>query len=263
MWDNVRLLNGTANLLFTLVALALAWTGGKQLVESSAYPIRTISIEGNLTHVGRSQIVAALQGHLTGTFFSMDIASVQAYFQSIPWVRKAEVRRSWPDRLQVRLEEHVALARWGQPEDGRLVNSHGEAFDGSSDEALPVFAGPSGTEAEVARRYAMFRQMLAPLRLEPSIVMLSPRYSWQLRLSNGLAIQIGRDADKDGIADRLRRFVSVYPETLGSLDRKFDYVDLRYPNGFALRVPGIGELPPTPNKSGSPSSVPRTRKSQA
>ena len=28
-------------------------------------------------------------------------------------MRRVEVRRAWPDRIEIRLEEHVPLARWG------------------------------------------------------------------------------------------------------------------------------------------------------
>jgi cell division protein FtsQ len=259
MWDDPRTLNSVSNALFALALLMALWTGARQLVESSAYPLRSIRIEGELAHVTRTQVVAALQGRLAGTFFSMDLDAVRILFESIPWVRRADVRRMWPDRLEVRIEEHVPLARWGQPEDGRLVNVHGESFDGRSDADLPVFAGPGGTEAEVTRRYAAFRQLLAPLQLEPRVIMLSPRYSWQLRLSNGLAVQLGRDSDKDRIADRLARFASVYPTTLGQLARRLDYVDLRYPNGFALRVPGFGEPVRAPAQGNSP-AAPSTRK---
>jgi cell division protein FtsQ len=48
---------------------------------------------------------------------------------------------------------------------------------------------------------------------------------------------LGRDAD--GAEARLARFVEVYPATLGRLARRHEYVDLRYPDGFALRVPEL------------------------
>jgi len=41
------------------------------------------------------------------------------------------------------------------------------------------------------------------------------------------------------VLERLSRFVAFYAQTLGALNRRLDYVDLRYPNGFALRVPEI------------------------
>jgi cell division protein FtsQ len=256
MWDEPRLLNTAANALYALALVLVVYGAGAMLANSPAFPLRAIRIQGDLEHVSRGQIVDALQGRVSGTFFSVDVEAIRAMFQALPWVRRAEVRRRWPDRLEVRLEEHVALARWGQEAEGRLVNIHGELYSGSVGSErgaeLPQFAGPVGSEQEVARRYALFRELLAPLSLEPRTVALSQRQSWQLKLSNGLAVQLGRDSEKDPVRERLVRFVEVYPRTLGRLLRRFDYVDLRYPNGFALRVPEIlrtEPAKPTPRKA--------------
>ena len=242
MWDEPRLMNTAANALYALALVLVLYAAGTMLVHSPAFALRSIRIQGELGHVTRGQIVNALQGKVSGTFFTADVEAIRTMFQSIPWVRRAEVRRQWPDRLDVKLEEQMALARWGQESEGRLVNVHGEVFSGRIDGMLPNFSGPAGSEQEVARRYALFRELLAPLALEPSTVALSQRLSWQLRLSNGLTLQLGRDSEKDPLHERLARFVEVYPGTIGHLPRRLDYVDLRYPNGFALRVP---ELPRT------------------
>ena len=243
MWDEPRLLNTAANALFALALALVAYAAAAMVANSPAFPLRAIRIQGDLEHVSRGKIVDALQGRVSGTFFSVDVEAIRSMFQTLPWVRRAEVRRRWPDRLEVRLEEHVALARWGKEAEGQLVNSYGELFAGRIEAqrgaGLPQFAGPAGTHQEVARRYALFRDLLAPLSLEPRAVALSQRLSWQLRLSNGLAVQLGRDSERDSVRERLARFVEVYPRTLGRLSRRFDYVDLRYPNGFALRVPEI------------------------
>ena len=70
-------------------------------------------------------------------------------------------------------------------------------------------------------------------------VVLSPRYAWQLRLADGLVIELGRDAPGDPIDARLARLVAVHAQTLGRIQRRLEYVDLRYPNGFALRMPEL------------------------
>lgn len=254
MWDEPRLLRTAANVLFALALVLVAYAAGTVLANSPAFALHAIRVQGDLDHVSRGQIVEALQGRVSGTFFTVDVQEIRSMFQAIPWVRRAEVRRSWPDRLEVKLEEHVVLARWGQQADGRLVNLHGEVFAGrigaERDAELPQFAGPAGSEHEVARRYALFRELLAPLSLEPRTVALSQRQSWQARLSNGLTVQLGRDRERDPVHERLARFVEVYPRTLGRMSRRFDYVDLRYPNGFALRVPEILRSdPPKPTRS--------------
>jgi cell division protein FtsQ len=145
-------------------------------------------------------------------------------------VRHVAVRRVWPGRLEVTVEEHVALARWG---DDALVNLQGEKFYAKTRDALPSFVAPAGTAAEVARRYRRFSEIVAPLGTRVERVVLSARHAWQLRLGNGVHVMLGRDGDL--AEERLRKFVEAYPAA--SAGNKYEYVDLRYPNGFALRLP--------------------------
>jgi cell division protein FtsQ len=222
VWDNPRLTNAAANALCALALGLLTYAGGRVLLESPSFLLKTI--------------VDALQGRLIGTFFTVDLETVRSLFEGIPWVRRAELRRRWPDCIEVRIEEQVALARWGQGKKTHLVNTQGELFPGRSDDSLPLLAGPAGTEGEVARRYVAFRDLLAPLGLEPRQVLLSSRMAWQLKLSSGLMVQLGRDSDRDRVEERLARFASAFPQTLAKSRQRLDYVDLRYPNGFALRV---------------------------
>ena len=236
MWDNHRILGAIANALFGIAAALVFCAAVWALAHSSAFPLRAVRVEGEFVHVTRESIAQSLRGRTGGGFFTVDLGAVRAGLKTNPWVRLAEVRRAWPDSLEVYLEERVAMARWGSPGDGRLVDTFGEIFRGDSDAALPSLAGPPGTERELTRRYVQFRELLTPLDVEPRAVTLSPRYAWQLRLSNGLAVQLGRESERQPVRERLGRFVAFYPQTLDRLGRSFEYVDLRYPNGFALRV---------------------------
>jgi cell division protein FtsQ len=76
---------------------------------------------------------------------------------------------------------------------------------------------------------------VAPLGTSVERVVLTQRLAWQLRLGNGLHVMLGRDADL--AEERLRRFVESYAVTVEKTKKRYEYVDLRYPNGFALRVP--------------------------
>jgi cell division protein FtsQ len=236
MWDNPRLLNWAAGVLCACALAAALLGAGAALMRSSAFPLNTIRVVGDVRHVSVAQVVDALQGRVRGTFFSVDIDAIRSLFETLPWVRRAEVRRLWPDGLEVRLEEHVPLARWGRERDARLVNTYGELFRGREETALPVIAGPAASEGSIARRLVEFRRVLAPLGLEPKSVLLSARYAWQIDLSNGLTVKLGRDREKDDVTERLARFVAAYPHTVARLERRLEYVDLRYPNGFAVRV---------------------------
>ena len=234
MSDKRRLLNLAAGFLAGIAVLALAGAGFALLWRSSLFPVSAIDVRGSLARTAVGDVRAAAEGRVSGNFFALSPADVRAGVERLPWVRRASVRRVWPDRLEITLEEHVALARWG---DDSLVNTYGEKFTAEVNDYLPVFLAPAGTEREVARRYARFSAAVAPLQAPVERVVLTARYAWQVRLANGLTLMLGRDADV--AEERLKRFVEVFPETVGRVSGKSHYVDLRYPNGFALRVPEL------------------------
>jgi cell division protein FtsQ len=236
MWNNPRLLNSVAGFVATTAFLALLIGGVQWLLRSSLFPLHEITVHGDLDHTARDDVARATRDRLRGNFFAVDLAEVRAGLEALPWVRRVQVRRAWPDRLDVTIEEHVTLARWGTD---ALVNSHGERFAGRSDAALPMLSGPDGTASEVAQRYLRFSAILTPLALTVTRVVLTSRFAWQLTLDNGLHVELGRDVGAHPAESRLARFSAAYPATLAKLQQHHDYVDLRYPNGFALRVPGI------------------------
>ena len=193
------------------------------------FPLTRVELKGDFNNTSRAQLEKALP-RASGNFFAADLAEVRASLERLPWVRHVAVRRMWPSRLEITIEEYVAMARWG---DDALVNTYGERFVGKTNLVLPTFIGPAGTQAEVAKRYARFNAIVAPLDTKIERIALSARHAWQLRLSNGLHLALGRDADL--AESRLRRFVEVYP----TVKNKNEYVDLRYPNGFAVRAPDL------------------------
>ncbi len=233
MWDNPRLLNSVAGILTGIALLIFMLAGAQLLLRSTLFPLREITVDGKLAHTSAAQIEQATRGRIAGNFFSVDLGAVRQSIEQLPWVRRVNVRRVWPDGLEVSIEEHVALAHWG---DDALVDIYGERFVAQTDAALPVLAGPAGTEAEVTLRYRRFAALLAPLGDPLERVILTPRFAWRLKLRSGLSVVLGRDTGELPVEARLARFVDVYPQTLGRIAERHEYVDLRYPNGFALRV---------------------------
>ena len=248
MWDNPRLLNMAANALIGFACLIFAYAGLQLLLRSPLFPLQEVVVRGDLKNANREEIANALDG-IGGNFFAADLAAVRGRLEQVSWVRRVEARRAWPDRIEVRLEEHVAFARWS---DAGFVNTFGEPFaagrESAAQSSLPLFAGPAGTEGELARRYRRFVELLAPLNIVPdrgvvTSIVLTPRHAWQLRVGGGAAggldLELGRDG-AEAVEQRLARFVAAYPESIGRLPRSDArrHVDLRYPNGFALRVAG-------------------------
>jgi cell division protein FtsQ len=233
MWDSPRRLNAAAGFLVGLALFAFAFAGVRIALRSPLFPIRTVELVTPLEHAPREAVERVVRREIDRNFFGARIGDLRRALEQVPWVRKVEVRRVWPGRLEVKLEEHVPLARWGA---GGAVNTYGERFDGSAPDELPLFVGPEGAEAEIAARYPRFARLVEPLGSPLERIVLTPRYAWQLRLANGLNLMLGRDGEL--AESRLQRFIEVYDTTLARLPGRHEYVDLRYTNGFAVRIQG-------------------------
>ena len=229
MWNNAHVLTRLANVAFLLAILMLLTGFVWRSANSAVFAVQGIDLVGNVTHVTREQVETIVAGELRGTFFTIDLRGARAAFEKLPWVRRVDVRRRWPNRLEFAVEEHRELARWGNT---ALVNRHGEVFEGASNKRLPVFEGPIGSHFEITRNYLRFNQSLALIGRHVKGVQLSERRAWRLRLDDGTVIELGRDE----VVERLSGFVAAYERSVGELDGKTNYVDLRYANGFAVRV---------------------------
>ena len=229
MWNKPYLMLWLANLLYALAAFLALYTAFNAVIRLPWFELREVVVRGELEHVTRGQLQRAVK-QLRGNFFTLDMNQARSGFEKLPWVRTVNLRRQWPDRLEVVLEEQVVLARW---ESGGLVNTHGEVFPGETDRSLPLFSGPAGGAPEIARQYLVFSRELAPINLKLLQVQMSQRRAWQVWLDNGLLLVLGREHSEV----RLKKFVAAYNNTIGRLLWQPAYADLRYDNGFALRVP--------------------------
>jgi cell division protein FtsQ len=227
-WDKAQLMLWSANFLYALAAILLLYAVFYLMIHLPVFPLKRVDVKGDLRHVTYQQVSYIVTQEFKGNFFTLDLAQVGNGFKKLPWVRNVSVRRQWPDTLEVTLEEHAELARWA---DGGLVNSRGELFQAASNSDLPVFRGPEGSAPEVAELYGQFKTALAAIKLKPVSMTMNERRAWQVKLNSGLNLELGRDQP----AARLNKFVQVYEATIARMPQPVANVDLRYPNGFAVR----------------------------
>jgi cell division protein FtsQ len=245
MWHDIKMMNATYHALIGLVALTLLAGGGWWLAQRPMFTLTQIRIEGvqvELRHINTSTVRSTAVPRIKGNFFTTNLDDVRSAFEMVPWVRKATVRREWPNQLIVTLEEHTVLGTWG--DDGRLISVKGDLFTANLAEAeedgrLVEFFGPDGSEKEVVTRFNELQQWFAPINLMPELVQVSSRYAWTVKLNNGMAVELGREQSKTTMKERVSRLVNVYPQLVALLQDRIESVDMRYPNGLALRASGM------------------------
>jgi cell division protein FtsQ len=256
MWQDAKTLNATANGLLAMVLLACVAAGVWWVAQRPVFNLRVIRVESadyaELRHVNRLTLRSGIAGRIKGNFFTANLDLVRQAFESVPWVRRATVRREWPNQLVVTLQEHEALGTWG--EDGRLLSTAGDIFtanlaEAEEDHELPEFYGPDGSEKEVLSRFAELRKWFAPLKLAPQALTLSSRYAWTVKLDNGMSVALGREQTATTLKERVDRLTGIYPQLLERLPN-IETIDMRYPNGLALtsadlKFPADGKKPVT------------------
>lgn len=241
---DVRVMNmATAAMVVVLLAMGTLLLGSWAL-RHPVWNIRGISVQGDVAHQNpvrlRAQLASQLRQQVSGSILDADLQQVRALFETVPWVRKARVQREFPNRLKVTLEEHVPVAWWGQAGSGQLVNTFGEVFDAMPDERddLPELAGPAAQAAQVWGAFRQLSPELARLDMGLERLELNERGNWRARLDNGAHIELGR-----GSPDKLLERARLLTGTVGQLTQRYagaiQTVDMRYPNGYALRLQGV------------------------
>ena len=238
-----------------LAVLALLAGMGVWFVRLPIFDLKRIEItpsqEGEFEYVSPDVIRAAIAGRLTGNFFTIDLRQAREAFESAAWVRRASVRRVWPNQLAVQIEEQQPLALWN---DHQMINTWGEVFTANravldNEGTLPQFFGPDGSEGLMVQRYAELGRWFERLGLSVRQLDLSNRYALQASLSDGMTLMLGRDPGADTVdpqagvpgaipfGERIERFVRTWPQALAQLKgQTVKRVDLRYPNGFAITL---------------------------
>ena len=206
-----------------VVAVLNGWLG------ASRWPMRQLRVTGEFRQVSDARVRNVVLPLVQGGFFAVDLERLRAELGRLPWVKSVEVRKRWPDRLEVTVVEYRPLARWGAT---RMLSENGELFPAPKGEGarLPLFEGPDARASEMISFHSTARPLFLGSGLQVSAVRLSARGSWSLLLSDGTEVEVGRSDSQH----RLERFSRLLPRLQAADPRKLARADLRYTNGFAL-----------------------------
>ncbi|HET7866189.1 MAG TPA: cell division protein FtsQ/DivIB [Burkholderiaceae bacterium] len=271
---DVRLTRMVANALLVLAAGALLAMAVLAVSRSPLFNIRAISLEGDLQHNTVPLVRAIVLPRLSGNYFSLNLREARRTFESVPWVRRATVRRVWPNRLVVTLEQHRAAAYWeqdGERDDGshQLVNLQGEVFEVNlgdvEEDGLPQLRGPEGTAPQVWQMYRQLAPVFTALGEKVRHLRVSMRGSWQTTLESGARVELGRGTP-DEVLERTQRFAATVAQVTSRYPRDgrrdgqgIEYADLRHDDAYALRLRGVSTQRDAEIRIPAPSARPARR----
>jgi cell division protein FtsQ len=207
-----------------VAAVLNGWIGGER------WPMRHLRVSGEFNLVTDQQVRDTVLPNVNNGYFAVNLEQVRKNIAALPWVKQVDVRKRWPDRLEVTVAEYKPLARWGE---NKLLAENGEIFSipKNAKFKLPLFIAPDANTSEIMSFYSYAKPLFLTMGLQIQTVQMSARGSWSLTLSDGLEIQVGRSEPQL----RLARFARLMPQIKkDEINRQLARADLRYTNGFAL-----------------------------
>lgn len=242
---DVRLMNTVATVLLVTAALVLAALLALWAVRLPVFDIKGLRIEGEPAHYNAITLRANVLPRLQGTFFTLDLRAARLAFENLPWVRQAVVRRDFPNRLKVQLQEHQPVAFWGEDGDARLLNSFGEVFDANvgelEQEDLPRLNGPTEQSARVLAMYQTLQPQFEQMDLALVVLELTPRGGWHGELDTGALLELGSGSASE-LGMRTASFLKSVTQVAARYQRspaQLTSVDLRHSDGYAVRLAGV------------------------
>lgn len=242
---DVRLMNiGSAILLIFFVLFSL-FQMGKWFSLRPVFNIHGITIIGDVKHQSVATVRLNIASQLNGNIFNVDLQKTRDIFENLPWVRRAEIHREFPNKLRVKIQEQYAAAIWGEEEQTKLVNKFGETFEVNlgelEQENLPILNGPVEQSTQVWKFYTELKPLFDAVNIPINYLELSNYGSWRLDLQNEAEIYFGIETNEK-IISKTKVFLETVPLVLKRYERGFqdiEKVDLRHDGGYSLRLRGV------------------------
>ena len=193
------------------------------------FPIKNVT-SSELINVNKDDISKAVKYLYSKSFFDVDLNYLKNKLEKIEWVRKINVRRSYPNEIIIDIEEHSPILIWNNK---MYINKYGEKFKVSKiDKNIPILISDESRIHKVFTYFKLFNEKLSSRKLDFKItkIMENEIRSLTISLSSGINIQLG---SKD-VNNKIPLFFEIY-KSLNTRDlNKIRYIDMRYSNGFSV-----------------------------
>jgi cell division protein FtsQ len=208
-------------------------------IKNTSLPIKYVRTEGVFQYLGKNEIKSVLLPLVTAGFFDVNMQAIHSAVSTLPWVETVTVKRIWPDAIDIKVREKKPYARWGK---NSLITEQGVIFTPKNMEqfqTLTLVTGPELQQVKVLEIMKGIKTALADQSMELAEFNVNDRWSWKIRLANGLEILLGRNDQ----LKKLQRFLKTLTVLGQEQVEAMAIVDLRYPNGYAVSwKPGSAEI---------------------
>ena len=193
--------------------------------------IDRVLINGEFNYLSERDVIDLIDENVQTGFLTLNLPDLNRKIVEQDWIRSSSIRRSWPATLIVNIEEEIPVARWGEQQILNNVGDYIDVINKDSVSHLPVIFSQAGDTKEIIKIYQLISELLGPVGLRIDEVESDNAGSWTLTVLSDIKIILGRDQ----LVEKLQRLQSVWLAELSSQEKNINVIDLRYPNGLAVK----------------------------
>jgi cell division protein FtsQ len=203
-----------------------------QAVTSAAgFAINNVKVSGN-AETSEIDILEKIGLDGTTSLMALDAAATRDALKTLPWILDAEVRKVYPDTIEIKLKEKVAFGIWQHGQDLSLIEKSGKVIANLRDNKfahLPLFVGrDAGTGAEEIMRD--FDQWPAVKTRVKAFMRVAGR-RWDLKLDNGVIIKLPEHGMERAMAE-----LAEFNKEQQVLERDILAVDFRLEDRMTVQL---------------------------
>lgn len=202
-----------------------------QAANAAGFRIETVQLSGRKGITGEEVLAAAGITERSSLLF-LDVEAARAGLKANPWIAEATVRKLYPGRLQITIEEREPYALWQKNGKVSVIAADGTVIiplSGPRYAALPLVVG---TGAETGAR-----EFLSKLDRYPGIrdatrasIRVADR-RWNLKLKNGIDVRL-----PELEAERALEALAMLDHDKKLLTRDIVAIDMRVGNRVTVRL---------------------------
>ncbi|MFK7866105.1 MAG: cell division protein FtsQ/DivIB [Alphaproteobacteria bacterium] len=206
-----------------------------QIIETHAmktgFGLEQLALDGR-KHTQKHKIMEAITLTNGTPLFWIDLEHTKQELLQIDWIKQASIKRQWPNKLHITIQERQPYAIWQHQRQFFLVDPDGVAFirqpsQGFSD--LPLVIGQSAN-VRADEVYPLLDQLSPYLRDQFQAATLMRERYWMLHFNQGLRLKL--PADRPG--KKLTQFIELIENSRLDLTH-FDQIDLRLEDRMIMR----------------------------
>lgn len=203
------------------------------VAQTIGFQTAKIQLDG-AKRLSRSDVLRIAGVTENSTLFLIDATATRERILRNPWVAEAAVRKLYPDRLEIVIEEKKPFAVWQNRGMFSIIASDGTVIDQLlaaqvRDSGFPFVVGEGAST-----RAAAFLELLGrfpSIRSEVAAAVFVAERRWNLRMKNGADVRL----PEENVDVALMRLVVLDIEK-SILSRDVTVIDLRLPDRVAVRL---------------------------